>query len=213
MSFSNTHSHKVIFDFAKLAGTQNFFIWQARMMDVLIREKLWDVVSGEKTRLANPDSVESDTSTDAARTQAQAKAAFTLINDDTDDGSTAESSTTAATRSKSATSKSVGSKPTGAKSSGAKSSDIDKRKGKEPATSTVVEFSPAIEKATEKQEEWDVSSTCVLSHIRGALTDAIVMTLGKFTTAHELWVYLQNRYGKVTTAELYSIVAKVRSLL
>jgi hypothetical protein len=72
MSSSDSHSHKAIFDFAKLAGTQNFFIWQARMMDVLIREKLWDVVSGEKSRPADPNFLESDTSTDAARTQAQA---------------------------------------------------------------------------------------------------------------------------------------------
>jgi hypothetical protein len=89
--------------------------------------------------------------------------------DDADDGPTAESSTIAATRSKSATGKPAGSKPAGAKSSGAKSSDIDKGKGKEPATSTTVEFSSAIEKANEKEEQWDASSTCALSHIRGAL--------------------------------------------
>jgi hypothetical protein len=41
------------------------------MIDVLIREKLWDVVSGEKARPADPDFLESDTSTDAGRTQAQ----------------------------------------------------------------------------------------------------------------------------------------------
>jgi hypothetical protein len=31
------------------------------------------------------------------------------------------------------------------------------------------------------------------------------MTLGKFKTARELWVYLQNTYGKVTIAELYNL--------
>jgi hypothetical protein len=164
MSSSSSHSRKAIFDFAKLAGSQNFFIWQARMMDVLIREKLWDVVSGEKTRPADPDFLESDTSADAA--QAQAKAALTLIEDDADDG-TAESSTAAATRSTSASGKSTGSKSTGSKSSGGKSSDVDKGKGKEPATSTVVEFSPTIEKAIEKQEQWDANSACALSHVTG----------------------------------------------
>jgi hypothetical protein len=70
MSSSNSHTRKAIFDFAKLAGSQNFFIWQARMMDVLIREKFWDVVSGENSRPANPDFLEVDTTSDATQTKA-----------------------------------------------------------------------------------------------------------------------------------------------
>jgi hypothetical protein len=52
MSSSNDHSRKAIFDVAKLAlaGSHNFLISQARMMDVLIRAKLWDVESGERSR-------------------------------------------------------------------------------------------------------------------------------------------------------------------
>jgi hypothetical protein len=64
MSSSNDHSRKAIFDVAKLAlaGSHNFLISQARMMDVLIRAKLRDHVSGERIRAKLRDLVSSEKS-------------------------------------------------------------------------------------------------------------------------------------------------------
>lgn len=133
MSSSSTHSRKAIFDFAKLAGSQNFFIWQARMTDVLIRENLWDVVSGEKVRLADPDFLDTETRT--------GRATVDIIDDDADDGQTAESSSAAATRSR--PTRSTATRPRfSAAMSGA--ADKDKNKEGEAATSRVVEFGPRL---------------------------------------------------------------------
>lgn len=166
------------------------------MTDVLIREKLWDVVSGEKVRPADPDFLDTETHT--------GRATVDIIDDDADDGQTAESSSAAATRSRPTRSTATRPKFLAAMSGAA---DKDKNKEGEAATSKVVEFSPTIERTIQRQEEWDARSTCALSHIRGALTDSILMTLGSFRTARELWLYLQNMYGKVTIASLYNLKA------
>jgi hypothetical protein len=193
-SHSTTHSLKSIFEFDKLVGSKNYFIWSERMTDVLIREKLWDVVSGHKPRPADPDLL-AESETTGVSTIDQA----TTTQDDPDEPTVTAESSSGATASK------KGKKAATDKAKQPAASE----KTTQPAT-VVTELPEAAKKQYEKQDTWDSNSKSAMSYIRGAINDEIIMRLSTFKTAHELWDYLKKTYGKVNN--LQPIQSEVRSV-
>jgi hypothetical protein len=150
-SHSTTHSLKSIFEFDKLVGSKNYFIWSERMTDVLIREKLWDVVSGHKPRPADPDLL-AESETTSVTTTGQATAVFTTQDDPDEPTITAESSS-------GATAPKKGKKPATDKAKQPAAPEKTTR----PAM-VVTEVPEAAKKQYEKQDTWDSNSKSANVH-------------------------------------------------
>jgi hypothetical protein len=182
-SSAGNYNSRSIYNFDRLTGAENFFIWRVRMIDVLADKDIIYVI--ENNRPANPvPEAEADL----------------LITDDYEDDVVITCNPVASDD----TGTAEASQPSQEAVSQA-ASDAAAEAEKQKRVKAHEAYTSYATTVYESQEKWDRDSRKVMATIRTGCRDAILLRMGSYTSARELSSKLSSAFGKVTAARRHNI--------
>jgi hypothetical protein len=166
--------------FNRLTGAENFFIWRVRMLDVLAEKDILYVIETHRPEDPIPED-EADL----------------LITDDYEDDVIITFNPVAPTDAAEASTPSEE-----ATSKAARDAAIAEKQKRIKAHEAYVSYAHTI---YESQTKWDRDSRKGISAIRSGCCDGVILRMGTFASAQELWSKLDDAFGQVTIALRHNI--------
>jgi hypothetical protein len=192
-SSAGNYNSRSIYNFDRLTGAENFFIWRVRMIDVLADKDILYVI--ENNRPADPipeaeadllvtDDYEDDVVITCNPVASDPVASNPVTSDETGTAEASQPSQKAVSQ---------------AASDAAAEAEKQKRvKAHEAYTSYATNV-------YETQEKWDRDSRKGMATIRSRCRDAVLLRIRSYTSARELLDKISSAFGKVTTARRHNI--------
>jgi hypothetical protein len=191
-SSAGNYNSRSIYNFDRLTGADNFFIWRVRMIDVLADKDILYVI--ENNRPADPipeakaDLLVTDDYEDDVIITCNPVASDLVTSDDTGTAEASQPSQEAVSQ---------------AASDAAAEAEKQKRvKAHEAYTSYTTNV-------YESQEKWDRDSRKGMATIRSGCRYAVLLRMGSYTSARELWSKHPSAFGTVTTARRHNMKLQI----
>jgi hypothetical protein len=208
MSSPNTegtsYNSRSIYNFERLTGAENFFIWPVRMLDVLADKDILYVI--ESNRPADPiPEAEADL---LVTEDYEDDDVIVICNPVTSDPVASEPGTS----DQPTASNPVASDDTATAKDSQPSQEATSQAAREAANAEKQKRAKAHEAYTsyaanvyDSQEKWDRDSRKGMASIRSGCRDSVLLRMGSYNSAQELWGKLSSAFGKVTTARRHNI--------